>query len=619
MDENWNIQKLLAATQAFLTRKKLEQPRLVAEILLAYVLKQDRMYLFSHFDEPIEEKERADYRAAILRFAKGEPVAYITGKKEFMSLEFTVSPAVLIPRPDTEVLVETALQLIEKHGYRKICDVGTGSGCIPVSLAHYAKTPVSLLAVDISLQALEVARKNADAQQVPITFQQGDLLSGLTETDAQSIELLTANLPYVPLEVYETLERNVRDFEPRVALTDEQDGLTLYRRLVEQAKTFLSPTGRMLFEIDPRQAQQLDFIVQAGFEYEIRPDLAGRSRVVVIKPAGLPDNEPIPTGTQHFRIDPKRPERSILQKAAAILRAGGLVAFPTETVYGLGASCWNEKALDEIFVVKGRPQESPLLAAVANREQLWEIVEAVPEKAEKLMKYFWPGPLSIILPAKKGLPKQLQNAAGGVGIRMPQSPAALELIELAGPISAPSANIHGRPSPTEGAHVMAELNGKIPAVLDAGRTEGGVESTILDLTVNPPKILRMGAVSREAIEAVLGSPVETAVKTETGYSLQFQVMACPTEENFERKREILRRFERPYGVLSFEQPDEDEKALFCGCQTPDDAEADWFTLLRQAEEAGIKVLLAHPFEPVQERFTEGLRARIWRTLRKESV
>ena len=129
--ENWTIQKLLAATQIYLTKKGADSPRLLSEMLLAHVLGVDRVYLFSHFDQPVDAPERARYREEVLRCAAGEPAAYILGEKEFMSLTFKVTPDTLIPRPDTEVLAETALELIQKHGYRRIVDVGTGSGCIP--------------------------------------------------------------------------------------------------------------------------------------------------------------------------------------------------------------------------------------------------------------------------------------------------------------------------------------------------------------------------------------------------------------------------------------------------------------------------------------------------------
>ncbi len=198
-------------------------------------------------------------------------------------------------------------------------------------------------------------------------------------------------------------------------------------------------------------------------------------------------------------------------KAALILLQGGLVAFPTETVYGLGAVVNQIPAVNRIFTVKGRPADNPLIVHLSGREQLDRVVSYIPPAAERLMDRFWPGPLTLVLPRSSAILKEISAGLPTVAVRMPAHPLALELIRAAGvPVVAPSANLSGRPSPTTARHVLADLAGKIEAVLDGGPCRVGVESTVLDLTGSCPVILRPGGVSREELEQVLGVTVERA-------------------------------------------------------------------------------------------------------------
>jgi L-threonylcarbamoyladenylate synthase len=199
---------------------------------------------------------------------------------------------------------------------------------------------------------------------------------------------------------------------------------------------------------------------------------------------------------------------SHILEAAELIRVGEAVAFPTETVYGLGANALSSEAVQKIFQAKGRPSDNPLIVHIADREQLNGLIGQMPEKAEKLMNAFWPGPLTLIFPRKEGIAPEVTAGLESVGIRMPDHPVAQQLIKAAGlPIAAPSANRSGRPSPTTAEHVLEDLNGKIAGVVDGGPTGVGVESTVLDITVDPPVILRPGGVSKERLEEVIG-PVE---------------------------------------------------------------------------------------------------------------
>lgn len=200
-----------------------------------------------------------------------------------------------------------------------------------------------------------------------------------------------------------------------------------------------------------------------------------------------------------------------IDRAAAIIRRGGLVAFPTETVYGLGADATSEKAVRKIYKAKGRPVDNPLIVHVASPEQLSEVASSVTDQVSGLAEKFWPGPLSLVLPRTHNIPAVVSAGLSTVAVRMPDHPVALAFIRSAAvPIAAPSANRSGRPSPTSFIHVLEDLAGKIDAVIRSGPCPIGVESTVLDLSGRQPVILRPGGISKEKLEQFLQSPVLVA-------------------------------------------------------------------------------------------------------------
>lgn len=205
------------------------------------------------------------------------------------------------------------------------------------------------------------------------------------------------------------------------------------------------------------------------------------------------------------QIDIRQMNMDIIRRAGEILRAGGLTAFPTETVYGLGADALNELAAKKIYAAKGRPSDNPLIVHIADMEALGRIAEDVPEQAKAAADAFWPGPLTMIFKKTEAVPLGTTGGLDTVAVRMPDHEAARELIRAGGGyIAAPSANTSGRPSPTTAQHVEEDLAGRIDMIVDGGAVEIGVESTILDMTVEPPMILRPGAVTREMLEEVIG-------------------------------------------------------------------------------------------------------------------
>ncbi|HLC01381.1 MAG TPA: L-threonylcarbamoyladenylate synthase, partial [Candidatus Bathyarchaeia archaeon] len=206
-----------------------------------------------------------------------------------------------------------------------------------------------------------------------------------------------------------------------------------------------------------------------------------------------------------LNINPHKPEKAKVQIAAEIIKKGGLVAFPTETVYGLGADALNPKAVLALFEAKKRPLDNPPIIHVENADDVHKLAKHVPPEAELLMKHFWPGPLTLILERSHAVPDVTVAGLDTVAVRMPKHEVALALIRESGvPIAAPSANLAGKPSSTSAEHVLDDLNGRIDAVLDGGSTCVGVESTVLDLSVCLPMVLRPGGITFEALREILG-------------------------------------------------------------------------------------------------------------------
>ena len=210
--------------------------------------------------------------------------------------------------------------------------------------------------------------------------------------------------------------------------------------------------------------------------------------------------------TRCLKVNPEHPEPDVIAEAAAVIRGGGLVAFPTETVYGLGANALDGQAVASIFRAKERPFYDPLIVHLADAAQLSSVVAEVPDVARDLVAEFWPGPLTLVLPRGPQVPDEVTAGGDTVAVRVPAHAVARALIVAAGvPIAAPSANRFGRVSPTCADHVMADLSGRIDLVLDGGTTQVGVESTVLSLWPDIPTILRPGGIARESLERLLGS------------------------------------------------------------------------------------------------------------------
>jgi len=318
-----------------------------------------------------------------------------------------------------------------------------------------------------------------------------------------------------------------------------------------------------------------------------------------------------------LKVDPPNPDIGAIKTAAQIIKSGGLVAFPTETVYGLGANALDGAAVKKIYKAKGRPSDNPMIVHIADRKALAQIAEATPA-AQKLIDVFWPGPLTIVLKKKKVVPKETTGGLNTVAVRMPDHPVALALIRAAGvPIAAPSANLSGKPSPTKAAHVIEDFNDKIDCIIDGGSSRIGLESTVLDLTSDIPTILRPGFVTPDDVKDVLG-----AVAVHPG------AMGAVSEQNakspgmkychyapkakmilFEGRREavleciaaeVAARKEKNIGVLLFDDIQEipkDTKILVGAGAAGVETQCRIYDALREFDSRGAELILAQGIAP----------------------
>lgn len=264
-----------------LTDAHVGSPRLNAEILLMFVLNCDRAYLYAHPERELTREEESRYLEVLARRASGIPSQYITGQQEFWGLDFIVSPAVLVPRPETEHLIESVLPLAKALPHPKIADVGTGSGCIAITLAKEL-AEAEIYATDISSAALEIARANAarHEQQARIKFQETDLLRGLP---LDSFDFIVSNPPYVGESEEDTVQLEVRKHEPRVAVFAGPSGTEVIERLIPQARAALKPVGWLMMEISGTIADRAEQLLRGWSEVKTIPDLQGIPRVVVAR------------------------------------------------------------------------------------------------------------------------------------------------------------------------------------------------------------------------------------------------------------------------------------------------------------------------------------------------
>lgn len=274
------ISELLEEATKILDAASVSDARRQAQLLLIAALKKDKVFLIAHSEYELTTPEQNLFLDFVARRARREPLQYITGRQEFYGLDFEVTPAVLIPRPETELIVETAIEILRGEGTAKICEVGTGSGCIVVSILKELNQ-ASAIALDISESALEIARRNARRHKVfdRIDFKISDVFSVL---ENEIFDVIVSNPPYISLNEMKDLDPEVKNYEPTNALTDEASGLSIIEKIISEAPLFLKPRGFLIMEIGYMQAVKVRqmFSEEIWDECEILPDLQGIPRTV---------------------------------------------------------------------------------------------------------------------------------------------------------------------------------------------------------------------------------------------------------------------------------------------------------------------------------------------------
>ncbi len=300
-------------------------------------------------------------------------------------------------------------------------------------------------------------------------------------------------------------------------------------------------------------------------------------------------------------------DTAVLKAPARCLAEGGLVAFPTETVYGLGANAFNTEAVAHIFQAKGRPQDNPLIVHVSSHAMLRQVVRDIPPQAEELIEAFWPGPLTIIFEKADCIPNEVTAGLSTVAVRMPAHPAALALIEQSGvPVAAPSANLSGSPSTTRAEHVIADLSGRVDYIIDGGACRVGLESTVLDVSGDVPQILRPGGVGPEALELIVGTVTfDAALKDKNAVpkcpGMKYRHYAPHAElilveagaaDNMAALLRQNRQTGRKTGALSVGKTSyEADFVIDCG-ETAEAYAKNLFDALRRMDDVGVDVIVA---------------------------
>ncbi len=297
----WTIQKLLTWITDYLTQRNVDAPRLSAELLLSHVLGLKRIELYTQYNKPVAPEQLEQLRGLVKRAGLHEPVAYLVGRTEFYSMEFEVTPDCLIPRPETELLVQRAIELLRKRtGPQLVCDLCTGCGIVAVAIARNV-SDAKVIATDISESALGVAAKNIEKHKLQerIELRQGDLFEPLV-AQLDLFDVIACNPPYVSEAEYEALDKNVKDYEPRLALHAGADGLDFYRRISEKVDGFLKPDGILLLEIGYQQGDAVRTLFESAgtfAEVRVEKDLTRNDRIIVAQKTKQPSLQPEPSQT----------------------------------------------------------------------------------------------------------------------------------------------------------------------------------------------------------------------------------------------------------------------------------------------------------------------------------
>ena len=551
--ESWTIGRLLDTATGYLKAKGSSSPRLDTELLLSDALGLERIHLYTQHDRPLSPGEVAAFRALIARRAAHEPVAYIRGRAFFRHLTLEVCSGVLIPRPETEELVDLVMDTLRRRpawgdlpeagvcravfGATEprtavsapegaappvsapaaasaapgtvatvqaataptIVDVGTGSGAIALSLAQEAG--VRVLATDASREALAVAGVNAAVLGLSdrVVFDVADLLTGIADA---TLDMVVSNPPYVRTGDIPGLAPDVRLFEPVAALDGGPDGLDVYRRLVPEAVRALRPGGALLLEVGDDQADAVCELARtAGFALvTVHRDLSRKDRMVEATLPGAPE----------LTVEDLDEARTFALRRA--LDAGAAFGLPTDTVYGIAAKWDSSPGIRRLFAAKQRSPGQPVAVLFSSVDAIKAALPDLDAAAARVLERLLPGPYTFVV-ATEVLRPELVGTPDSLGVRIPDHPALLRLLAGIGiPVAATSANITGFPAPATAGDVDPLLlaHCSVAMVPGAGSPAvAGVASTVVDLRPlaegATPIVLREGAVAGDEVLRLIRS------------------------------------------------------------------------------------------------------------------
>ena len=429
--------------------------------------------------------------AMVVRRLAGEPIQYVLGSWAFRTLDLFVDRRVLIPRPETEIVAGLALDEVDRrraeHGGRVlVADLGTGSGAIGLAVAA-ERDWTEVWLTDASADALAVARANLAGlgpAATRVTVAEGDWFDALPEDARGGLDVIVSNPPYIGAG--EVLPAAVADWEPSSALVAGPDGTEDLEHLLVEARDWLAPGGALALELGPNQAAAMvDLARRVGYDdVSVHLDLAGHERAVVVR-------TPTRAGSQ-AAADRKGSASGSMAEAADVLRQGGAVVVPTDTVYGLAVRADLPGAAGRLAACKGRAAEQPIAVLVDSVAQAEEVA-IVPAWARVLVDRWWPGPLTLVLRRRPGVDWDLGQPAATLGVRVPAHGGLRALAAAVGPLATTSANGHGLPTPPTAAAAAGALDRGPDLVVDGGRCEGAA-STVVDATGDVPLVLRAGPI-----------------------------------------------------------------------------------------------------------------------------
>ncbi len=487
----WTVRSMLDWTRAYLERKGDEHPRRSAEWLLCAATGLSRIELYTNFDRPLEPEELDAMHDGVVRRGRGEPLQYVTGEMPFRHIVLYCSPGVLIPRPETEILVDEVLAYVDglPDARAHVLEVGVGTGCIALSLAS-ERPGVDVVGTDLSPAAVACATRNRDALDLAdrVTITQTDLAAGVPGADDHGFDVLVSNPPYIPTPIMATLPREVVGFEPTLALDGGEDGLDVFRRLVALGTRALRPGGLFACELHEDclvMASELPELTSSYEGIRIVKDLTGRNRHLIASlrppreagdagddapapgegapagdgslPATAPERQDAPAKATPERQDtpadgrtqatPARqdapagaapanvvrltwdePEDAVVQRTAAVLAAGGVAILPTDTVYGIAQAVGaNPDGARRLFQIKRRDPRKAVAWLVAGPEALDEYGVDVPAYARRLARAFWPGGLTLVVRASDRVPQAYRGPQGTIALRVPAAPVVVRL------------------------------------------------------------------------------------------------------------------------------------------------------------------------------------------------